>query len=265
MKLFIVFVLLCLDTNSFAASKLNADQLEGLSECDYFKYTECTSAGLNIGKCIKKKYTKFSKVCGNVHAENFKYSREMFKPKIKKSKKQSCDSVKNKLCMGNSLSMSQCAAKFKKELGAACGGDDFLKEASKTDSMTECFELQKKICGNEVTLECDAKFKAQAPKKCTGTPVPESKISKGQKVSSATLMKDCASTIKKSPCKLDENELAKDGVNVQDYLRNYRVCLEKSIKQAKGKCGSHIPDAVKAKQEIEKQKAAGKKWHKPKN
>lgn len=263
MRTILCVVLFLTSLNVMAAKELSADQLQGLSECDYFKYTECTTAGLNIGQCINKKYNKFAKVCGAVHAENFKYSRDLFKPKIIKKGKISCDQAMDKLCLKNSLSLSQCASKYSKELGSVCGGEEFIKSAKAATGMDECFALQEKICGNEVSPECDAEFQAKAPKKCTGVPVPSDKITKKQNVSSATLMKDCNEAIEKSPCKLDTKSMMKDGVDTNEYLRKYRLCLKKNLTKAKGKCGSHFSGQQAEIDKIKKQKAAGKKWNKP--
>lgn len=231
------------------ASELSSDQLESLSECDYFKYTTCTANSLTIGACIKTKYDEFVRSCGSIHAKKYTYSREMFKPVIdlKKKSKKSCESVQYKLCGKSGLSLSQCASKFNKEIGAACG-KEFMevvnsKEVKKID---ECFAIREKECGKEIDPECDERFKRKAPKFCISISTNSKSSSKGVP-SDTQLLGDCSKTIK-DKCNLDKNELLKEEVNAAEYIRKYQICVERAIKNATGKCGKHFDVDSKVKE-----------------
>ena len=247
MRYFLILALVFGTSNGFS-EELNADQLEGLSECDYFKYTECTGAGLTVGSCVKNKYDGFSKACGKVHADKFIYSREMFKPIVNKKKgKASCEAVQAKLCSGNGLSLNQCAGKYNKELSAACE-KDFMKGIGATKELDKCFDLRKRFCSKEVDPDCDAKFQAQAPSICKSEIKLSDKKEKGGGPSEKALVGDCMKTMTDT-CKLDEEEMMKDGANVQEIVRKYQLCVKRSLKKKTGKCGSHFPDVEKMKKE----------------
>jgi hypothetical protein len=238
----IVFIILAsLFTLNSSASDLNADQLASLSDCDYFKYNSCSAEDLTIGACVKAKYDGFVKACGKIHADKYTYSREMFKPELdpKKKKGSSCDSVQTKLCAKAGLGLRECASQFTKEISAACG-KDFMeginsKEAKKYD---ECFSLRKKECGNEIGPACDARFQAKAPAFCK-TVTAKSKSSAEGVPSEEVMMNDCMGGIQ-SKCKMDENEILKDGVDPAEYVRKYQECVKRTLKSATGKCGKHF-------------------------
>lgn len=220
------------------AQEIDADQLEGLSDCDYFKYTQCTGSNLTIGACVKKKYDGFIKACGKVHADNFMYSREKFKPPKKKGKK-SCDSAMSKLCEQNGLSLSECASKHKDELKKSCG-EDFAKKAAAAKDMDVCFQARQKACGNEVTPACDAKFQASAPAKCKNAPTIDAKPAKGGGASEKTMLTDCSKTIDTS-CQLNSEAIMKGGEAAAQEMRKYKICISRTLKKADGKCGKHFP------------------------
>jgi len=240
----LVMLMVCFTSlQSIADDKISADQLEGLSDCDYFKYTECTSANLNIGACVKKKYQGFVKACGKVHADKFLYSREMYKPEKRvKSKDVGCEEATNTLCVENGLSLEACSSKYKKEMTKACG-NDFVSGA-KGGKESECFELRKKYCGNEVTIECDEIFEAKAPAHCKSA-VPSSKKGKAGALSDKAMLDSCMGTITKA-CKMpSDEELLKEGSNVSESMRKYQVCVQRAVMKSTGKCGSIIPDKEK--------------------
>lgn len=248
MRLVVIILGTFLSLN-LSALELNADQLESLSECDYFKYSTCTAKGLTIGACVKAEYDGFVKACGKVHADKFTYSREMFKPTLdpKKKNKQSCEATEAKLCGSAGLSVTECISKFGKEMSAACG-KEFMegvssKEAKKYD---QCFSLRKKECGNEIDPDCDARFKAKAPDFCK-SPIVKSKSAIKGAPSEARLMNDCSAAIA-SKCKLDEKEILKEGVDTSEYLRKYQQCVKRAVKSASGKCGQHFETESKIKE-----------------
>ncbi len=239
MKL-VLIVLVSLFSINLSAADLDADQLESLSECDYFKYTTCSAGGLTIGACVKAKYDAFVKACGKVHADKFTYSREMFKPALSKKKsKLSCEGAQTKFCGSSGLSLSQCASKFGKEMSAACG-KEFMEGANSKEAKAydQCYSLRKKECGNEIDPECDARFKAKAPAFCKA-PVVKTKSSVKGSPSEGRLMLDCSENIA-SKCKLDEDEIVKEGVDASEYLRKYQQCVKRAVESATGKCGKHF-------------------------
>lgn len=240
MKLFFVIFISLLSFGS-SADEISSDDLSTLSECDYFKYNTCTSGGLNIGACVKAKYDGFVKACGKIHADNYTYSREMFKPTIdpKKKNNKNCEATQSKLCSKSGLSLSSCASKFGDELKKACG-QQFIKGATSKAVMKidECFALRKKTCGNSVDPDCEVIFQAKAPALCKGV-TPKTKSGMKGSPSDQTMMNDCMGTIK-TKCKIDEKELMKDGVDVNEYMRKYQECTKRALKNSTGKCGNHF-------------------------
>ncbi|MFT6071285.1 MAG: hypothetical protein ACJAT2_000467 [Bacteriovoracaceae bacterium] len=230
------------------STELDASDLETLSECDYFKYTSCTGAKLTVGACVKEKYDKFVKACGKVHADKFIYSREMFKPSIDPSKKKaSCEAAQSKLCGKSGLSLGQCASKYKKELSESCDKEYMAAATSKAVlKIDECMSLRKKMCGDEADPDCDDRFQAKAPSLCK-TVAPKTKSGVEGSPSEAKLLGDCMGAIQAN-CKLDEEELMKDGVDVNEYLKKFQECTKRALKKATGKCGQHFETESKIKE-----------------
>lgn len=243
MKPFLVLILSFLSIGTVMAQEIDADQLEGLSDCDYFKYTECTGAGLNIGACVKTKYQGFVKACGKVHADKFLYSREMYKPE-KKKLKAGCESVKKEVCEKKGMDLPSCVKKNKDTLVKACG-EGVLEEADMeaNSDLKECYALRQKYCGNEMTLECDEIFQAKAPAHCKERPLDTQKRPKGV-ASDQKMLASCMDTITKS-CEIDDDALMKKGADVSEAMKKYQVCVKRAVMKAGGKCGSMFPDKEK--------------------
>ena len=248
MKLFFLIFVSLLSFNA-GGDELSASDQSTLSECEYYKYNTCTAGGLNIGACIKAKYDDFVKACGKVHADKFTYSREMFKPTIdpKKKKDAACEDAQAKLCSKSGLSLSACASKFSTELTKACG-KGFTEGASSKAVMKidECFALRKKACGDEVDPDCDANFESKAPEFCKSVK-PKTKSGMKGAPSDTRLLNDCLGTIE-SKCEIDEKELLKEGVDVNEYMRKFQECTKRALKSSTGKCGKHFDVDSKVKE-----------------
>lgn len=231
--------------------ELDSTQLESLNECEYFKYTQCTGAGLNTGACIKKKYSAFSAACGAPHAEKFTYSREMFVPKVAaSSKKESCSAAQSRLCSSSAGLLSSCVSKHAKEISAACG-EDFTALARKTTEADECFKLREKHCGKDDGPSCDASFEKKAPKSCFKVPTANRKSVSTFAASEAKILEVCMPEVK-AKCKINQADLMRDDIDVVEYMRKYQICVKRSMLSPTGKCKSVLPNEEQIKKELSK-------------